>query len=101
MVTAMEKNVLERTAALIAQGNVTPQVAYVRVDWDGGMAKLTVQYFVDGSINDDERELCELTLTELVAEFPEICAADTQCLPFSQAGSSTAHGIVYRRGTNP
>jgi len=93
----MEKIVLQRTASLIAKGNVTPQVACVSVDWDGVAGKLTVNYFVDGSINDDERELCELTVAELVAEFPEIRKADTQCLPYSSDECVMNEGIVYRR----
>ncbi|OWT73781.1 MULTISPECIES: hypothetical protein [unclassified Achromobacter] len=91
----MEKSALEKAAALIAQHNLTPQVAGVRVGWDEVTAKLVVQYFVDGEVADDERELCELTLTELLAEFPDVRTADTQCIANPCGGVFLLDGIVF------
>ncbi len=91
----MTPTALQHAATFIAKGNLTPRVFSVRVDWNESQLHLLVQYFVLGEPGDDERELCELTLTELIAQFPDIQTAETQCLPASTLATYGQDGVVY------
>ena len=95
----MDTNALARAASLIAKGNVNSSISAVRLDWNSALLRVSVLYFVDGDVSDDERELCELTLAELLAEFPEIRTAETQCLPTIDEAAYAPTISIYRRGT--
>jgi len=76
----MNANSLRNAARLIAAGNRNHRVTGVAVNWHAASATLTVTYYVDGAPADEERELCELTAAELIAEFPDIASVRMQCL---------------------
>lgn len=59
---------------------------------------LTVAYDIDGEPGEEEIELCELAMGELLAEFPEVLAADTQCSnACADDASMDVPGVVYAR----
>jgi hypothetical protein len=96
----MEANTLHLAASIVAGRNVTPLVAAVRIAWDDGLASLTVHYLVDGVITEEERELCELTAGELIAEFPDIGTVHTECYRTSSAPALHGQDVVYARASN-
>ena len=55
-----------------------------------------------GGTHDDERELCEITLSELLAEFSDVKLADSQCVRVTGQSSRPENmtGLVYRRPQN-
>jgi hypothetical protein len=95
----MNNQELVSASRLIARSNVNEKITAVTVDWDEGIAKLIVTYYIDGLVTNDEQELCELTLTELLAEFSDVKLADSQCLVAqSKFGElSEVKGLVYLR----
>lgn len=92
----MTNQELMNASSFIARRNLNEKVIGVTVNWDAGISKLTVTYYVDGVVSDEERELCELTLAELLAEFSDVKLADSQCLDaHSELGE--LRGLVYFR----
>ncbi|MBU9579065.1 hypothetical protein KTE26_11535 [Ralstonia mannitolilytica] len=95
----MDSRELNNAATLIANANVIADVAAVTVAWDADESKLTVVYYVDDVASEAARELCELTTTELIAQFSDIKLAATQCVGAKTAGDlSRLAGVVYVRG---
>lgn len=83
---------------VISARNVNSRVKSVSVDWDPLASKLTLTYYINGEPSEEEIELCELSMGELLAEFPEVQAADTKCsasLPDEKLESLP--GVVYSK----
>jgi len=99
----MDARQLMNASRLIARNNLTDKVLAVRIGWNDDTSRLTVAYYVDGLPSDDEQELCELTMGELLAEFPDIAQADTQCLDYAgrQADLRRMEGLAYLREDKP
>ncbi len=76
----MNDEALLWTAKAIAARNINENVVAVAVAWDEMISKLTVVYYVDGVMSGEEEALCDLTLTELLAEFADVKLADSQCI---------------------
>lgn len=87
---------LVSASTAISKTNVNENVIAVGVAWDENTHKMSVNYYVDGLLSDEERELCDLTVTELLAEFSDIRSADSQCLN-SRDGIKQQDTLVYRR----
>jgi len=98
----MKNKALMNASSLIAKRNLTEKVISVNVNWDDECSKLVVTYYVDGIVHDDERELCEITLSELLAEFSDVKLADSQCVRVTGQSSRPENmtGLVYRRPQN-
>ena len=95
----MESRELKNAATLIANANVNADVAAVTVAWDADQSKLTVVCYVDDVASEAAQELCELTTTEMIAEFADIKLAACHCLGAETAGDlSRLAGAVYVRG---
>ncbi|MCD0505058.1 hypothetical protein [Bordetella petrii] len=95
----MDVRELMAASRAIARHNVTDNVLAVAVAWDETASQVTVAYYVDGPPRDDERELCELTLAELLAQFPAIRQARTQCVDAGNKGAAlrSLPGLAYLR----
>lgn len=90
---------LKNAAEWIVKLNLTDRVRAVRVVWENATSRLTVLYYVDGPPTDAEEEECEITMAELLAQFPEIKIATTQCLDCAAEpiDFSQLPDLVYRR----
>lgn len=87
-----------RTAETIAQRNVTDHVAKIISTFDPDVGHLKVIYHVLGKPTDDDWEECELTCAELIAAFPEIQTAETDCVSLSGLEDhSVLEGVVFSR----
>jgi hypothetical protein len=76
----MNNDLLISASRKIAQRNLTASVAAVTVLWEEKISKLTVTYYIDGHISDDEEEECSITYAEIISEFPEIMLGDAKCI---------------------
>lgn len=91
---------LMRSSKAIARRNVTDNVIAITVDWDEKYSKLTVTYYVDGDVTDDDEEWCDLTYSELTAEFPAIRSGDANCFGVNAELEKikSSYGLVYLKG---
>ncbi|SEL60169.1 hypothetical protein SAMN05216359_1123 [Roseateles sp. YR242] len=94
----MNTEALAKASKLIAARNVNSRVKSVKVGWDAVTSKLTVAYYIDREPSEEEIELCELSMGELLAEFPEVITADTKCVDaLADDDSIVLPGVVYTR----
>lgn len=80
----MNRSALLKSAEFIAKRNVSEQVNRVIVTFDENTSHLSILYCLDGDPSDTDRDDCELTCAELIAEFPDIETADTACIPIQE-----------------
>ncbi|CAP45194.1 conserved hypothetical protein [Bordetella petrii] len=99
----MDYQALMNASRWIAKNNLTDKVCAVRVGWDNDTSKLTVIYYVDGPPTEDEEDECEITMAELLAQFPDVVQADTECLDYAgkQAELRRMEGLAYLREDKP
>ena len=76
----MELAAFKKSAAFIAQRNVSERVACVLASFDLTSGSLRLVYCTDTQPTDDDWEDCELSCAELIAEFPDITHAETDCV---------------------
>ena len=95
----MKNEALLWAAKTITLRNLTEKTVAATVTWSAMNSKLIVTYYVDGAISDDEEELCELTLTELLAEFSDVIHADSCCINAHDKLSELPYleGLVFQR----
>ncbi len=62
----------EKSARYVAARNLTANVAAVGASWNDAAKHMHVIYYLYGPATDDDEEGQELTVGELVAEFPAI-----------------------------
>ena len=86
-----------KSAECIAKRNITDRVISIVVTFDQRTGKLKVIYCLCGEPREGDRENCELTCAELIAEFPEVKLAETLCVPITQCPeeSSGIGGVVF------
>lgn len=77
----MEQAALKKSAAFIVQRNVSERIARVLASFDPSSGSLRLVYCTEAQPTDDDWEDCELACGELIAEFPEIINAETNCVP--------------------
>lgn len=96
----MELSHLLNAAGVIAKRNLSVNVNSVTVEWSQDKAALKLFHYFDLSPTSADLELQELSMCELLAEFPDIrsseCISLTQ--PFEEAAQSKRN-IVYVRST--
>lgn len=91
------KELLLASGSIIAR-NIDSHVLAVTVALDSSSSKLTLAYYLDRYPVDDDKELCELALTELIAEFSEIASAASECLFLRDSNEANLlEGLVYVR----
>jgi len=76
----MELAAFKKSAAFIAQRNVSERVDRVFASFDPSKGSLRLVYCTRSEPATDDWEDCELTCAELIAEFPEIIHAETECV---------------------
>ena len=59
---------------------MSERVSRVIARFDEATRHLSIVYVLDGEPSGEDREDCELTCAELLAEFPEIKTAGTLCV---------------------
>ena len=97
MVKNMDTEVFIKSAQFIVNRNVSERVDRVLASFDQKTGCLCLIYFISGPLNDDDVEDCEIACAELIAEFPEIRKAETQCLPSEKCGSEGDQTEVFSR----
>lgn len=65
----MNVDLLVRCARRAVSGLVTKNVKAAAVDWNGAREEIILRYYVAGPPSDEERELCSIAATELLADF--------------------------------
>ena len=89
--------ILSLNGALI--GEVFPQLRAAKIQWDE--EKVSLLFYCDGEISEDDRESLECVATEVIAEFPDhtLEVNITRCdYPARIPQSDTSNiALVYRR----
>lgn len=86
----------KESANHIVRRNVSERVVQVHVSFDSGNGLLQLLYCTEHAPTDDDLEDCELTCGELIAEFPDIISAETDCRPIDKCSDDEA-SIVFSR----
>jgi hypothetical protein len=92
----MELAAFKKSAAFIAQRNVSERIARVLASFDPASGSLRLVYCTEAQPTDDDWEDCELTCGELIAEFPEITHAETDCVSIDEC-SPDDESIVFAK----
>lgn len=92
----MELAAFKKSAAFIAQRNVSERVARVLASFDPASGNLRLVYCTESQPSDDDWEDCELTCGELIAEFPEITHAETDCVSVDKC-SPDDESVVFAK----
>ena len=93
----MLQSVFKESARYITARNVTPNVAAVTATWDAVTGHLHVTYHLDGPPTDDDEEEMELTVGELVAEFPAIQTASSGLRSVVDLRAGERGDLVFER----
>lgn len=91
----MELHHLLNAARIIVARNVTPQVRRATVNWSASQKKLVLCYFTRQPPSEDDVEECELAMTELIAEFPDVADCETSCTQEPKSIEPTTGLVVY------
>ena len=89
----MDKDQLLRAARVIVARNLTSNVLLVLVDWLPGQAKLVLSYLTLQPPREEDREEAEVSMTELLAEFPEVADCETVCAQRSGSDPASGHTV--------
>lgn len=73
----MEMTSLKLAAATIVARNVSPNTSAASVEWCDSSRCLRLHYFVDAPPSDEDEGDVELSMVELLAEFPDVLKAET------------------------
>lgn len=95
----MKKQELVNASRVIVGRNRNDKIVATTVAWDESLSRLSLTYYIDGLVSEDELEHCDLALTELLAEFYDVTVADNQCVSVSLDGfdANQLSGLVYSR----
>ena len=95
----MTTDVFKNSASFIAKRNISQRVIRVIATFDQSARHLSVIYVLNGEPSENDREDCELTGSELIAEFPEILTAETSCISVADYSveQHAGEGVVFHR----
>jgi hypothetical protein len=79
MVKNMDAITFKKAAQFIVKRNVSERVNRVLTKFDPKNGYMCLVYCTNDLPTDDDIEDCEIACAELIAEFPEIRKAETQC----------------------
>lgn len=68
----MNTNELINASRLIVKNNITSNIVAISLQWNEESKNVTIYYYTSQILSEDEEELCELSLTEIIAEFSDI-----------------------------
>lgn len=92
----MEKTSLTLAATYIIARNVTPNVSAAVVEWEQERRCLGLRYLFDAVPDEEDVSAMELSMAELLAEFPDVAKAETRTT-VGPLGPSDAGTAVYVR----
>lgn len=93
----MKPEHLFNAAALIVEGNRSPNLVEARVAWDGPTQVLSLAYGTRERPSHEDKEWCELSMAELLADFPEVVTAETACFIVGTRIQNVAGLVVFPR----
>lgn len=92
----MELAAFKKSAAFIAKRNVSEQVVRVFASFDPTSDSLRLIYCTKSEPTSDDWEDCELTCGELIAEFPEIIHAETDCVSIEKCAVDDVYVVFIK-----
>ena len=87
----------KKSARFIIKRNVSERVDRVLASFEPKKGDLRLIYCIRGKPTDDDVEDCEIACAELIAEFPEVRTAETQCLSSEECTSMDNQDEVFSR----
>ncbi len=94
----MDKNHLYSAGRVIVARNLTEHIVAATVTWDEETSKLSLRYYLDREPHEDDEDECEYAMTELIAEFPYLELASTECVRLASADDAQRlEGVVFIR----
>lgn len=93
----MKPEHLLNAATLIVDRNRSPNLVEARVAWDGPTQVLSLAFGTRERPSDEDKEWCELSMAELLAEFPEVVTAETSCFIVGTRIQNLASLVVFQR----
>ncbi|HLU04746.1 MAG TPA: hypothetical protein VKZ94_18410 [Advenella sp.] len=88
---------LLHSATWIVAQNLTPNIVQARIVWNSTARILSLTYVTRKTPSDDDIDLCELSISELIAEYPDIDGAETACVVANALEPGASDYIVYSR----
>nr|CAS02529.1 putative integron gene cassette protein [uncultured bacterium] len=89
----MKEEDLLRASRVIVARNVTPQICLAAIAWHSSDGKLSLYYYTHQEPTDQDTGQVEITMTELLAEFPDVLKCETSCTQWF--GHAAAGHIVF------
>ncbi|MDR2155322.1 MAG: hypothetical protein LBE78_09905 [Burkholderiaceae bacterium] len=93
----MDIMIFKNSARFIVRRNVSERVDRVLAKFEPKNGRLRLVYCIRGLPTNDDLEDCEIACSEIIAEFPEIREAETQCQPSEQYASETDLDEIFSR----
>lgn len=93
----MDSAVFGKSAAFIAQRNASERVVRILAGFDPASSSLRLLYCTESAPMDDDWQDLELACGELIAEFPEIMLAETDCVAIGNCIASGDLAVVFSR----
>jgi hypothetical protein len=81
----MNSTALQLAAEVIVRRNITSNISRAAVFWDSGRSHLRLTYFCNTIPTEEDREWQELSMCELLAEFPEVVTAECHAMACPEA----------------
>ena len=94
----LEQQALMSASEHIVARNVTDNVSMVRLRWNEATSHLALVFAYSSAPSEDDLEWQELSMTELLAEFPDIVTAEFSS-SVSNSPESEAGLVVYCRSS--
>ncbi len=82
----MDEDQLDVSARYIVKRNLSSNIEAAAIQWDAVEGRLDLTYYTSAAPSDEDEESCEIAMTELIAEFPDIRAADTHLVKLGAEG---------------
>lgn len=94
----MDESVFKAEAQLIVSRNVSERIERALASFDLKSRVLRLVYVTNVEPTDEDWDDCELACGELIAAFPNIEKAETDCVPRDKYQPSFAGDVVFSRG---
>jgi len=93
----MDLEAFKKSAELIVSRNVSEHVQAVFADFKNETGSLNLIYCTNGTPTEDDEEDCEVACAELLAHYPDIRLAETQCVAVSDKPLLTGMTRIFFR----
>jgi hypothetical protein len=91
----MNVDIFKNSATSIIMRNISERIVRVIVGFVSTSGELNLTYLTESRPVDDDWDECELSCAELIAEFPEINRAKTDCCYVGDFLQTSSEKIVF------